>query len=205
MSLPDKKLSYRELCRHFSWRFDVNKKYIVIAESFSGPLGILLADRFPKSIKQLVLVSTFATAPMPTRLKLFNIINLGAVLFRLPMPRFIARQFFVGNRDSESVIQADLVKRLGTAVRIQCPLTLQSRLALIANVDVTEELSNLQCSLSYVLATEDRLVPRKAFEEIQKIRPNLNVIEIVGPHLIMQTKPVEVWDALVGDSLDDMV
>ena len=189
-TLPDAELTYKELRDHFAETFDVNKQYVLIAESFSGPLGILLAHRFPDLVNRLVLVSTFACGPPCTGLRLLNSLNFNGMIFRIGLPRFVARRYFLG-RDNDV-----LINRLQTSVKTQAPKTLKHRIAQVANVDVRSELSQLPCRVDYVQPTADRLVPKKSLDQILKAKPDVEVHRIAGPHLIMQTKPTDVWKKL---------
>lgn len=192
--LPDRELSYPELCDHFSNLIEEGRQYIVVAESFSGPLGILLAHRFPDQINRLILVASFACAPRRIGSRLFNFVNnylnQSGVLFKIGLPKFVARRFFLGNASP------DLIKSLQVAVKTQRPSTLRYRISQIANVDVRRELSELRCLVHYVQPQADRLVPKTSLTEILKTKPDTRVHEILGPHLIMQTQPQSVWIAL---------
>ena len=67
--LPDDPMAnYGTLCDHFSERFRSFESCHLIVESFSGPLGILLAHRHPETITRLTLVATFASPPTQKRL-----------------------------------------------------------------------------------------------------------------------------------------
>ncbi len=92
-SLPDDPTkNYDSLCDHFFEQFRVLESCHLIAESFSGPLGILLAHRLPDIIKRLTLVATFATPPGPFLSRFVP----WSLVFRLPMPSLIARHYFAG-------------------------------------------------------------------------------------------------------------
>jgi len=59
--------------------------YILVAESFSGPIGIKLAAKDSGLMKRLVLVATFASPPKPfvSKLAHFSLLNrLSGYLFQ---------------------------------------------------------------------------------------------------------------------------
>src|ERR1700679_4387919 len=57
---PDRPLGYEQLLAEV----DVpSGPFAIVAESFSGPLGILLAARYAERVRALVLVATFARSP----------------------------------------------------------------------------------------------------------------------------------------------
>ena len=41
----------------------------------------------------------------------------------------------------------------------------------------------------YIQATMDKVVPKSCLEEIQRIKPDIRVAQIDGPHLILQREP----------------
>ena len=63
--------NYESLADHFEPLLSTLDKFILIGESFSGPLAVHLAHRLPDRIIRLVLVASFLT---PSR------------LFRVPSP-----------------------------------------------------------------------------------------------------------------------
>ena len=64
LAIPDDASDdYESLTDKFAARIAHYHSCHIIAESFSGPLGILLAHRFPEIVRRLTLVATFATSP----------------------------------------------------------------------------------------------------------------------------------------------
>ncbi len=185
--LDDPAADYGTLCDHYSERIQALESCHLVAESFSGPLGILLAHRHPEIIKRLTLVATFAKSPAPLAARLIP----WSILFRLPMPNFVARRYFVGPNQS-------LINELRNAVRQPSPRTLVRRIHCLMNVDVTTQLSELKCELVYLRPKHDRLVPYHSLNTIVKANPSVSVFEIDGPHLILQTQPKLAWDFIVG-------
>ena len=163
----------------------------IIAESFSGPIGILLARRFPEVVCRLTLVSSFAQSPTPSFAKFVP----WKLLFRMPMPNFVANRYFLG---SESALAPMLRKAIGTT----SVATLARRIRCVMKVNVSQELSEIACPIDYVWPSNDRLVPLWSVRNILKINPRTFVIPIHGPHLIMQTRPKETWKGILNRPLD---
>ena len=89
LTLPDDtSLDYPALADHFASEILQHKTCHVIAESFSGPLGILLARKLPERVSRLTLVASFAKSPV-TKLAAFLP---WSILFRLPLPSFVAER-----------------------------------------------------------------------------------------------------------------
>ena len=176
---------YLALADHFGSILRELESCHIIAESFSGPIGILLAERHPKIVDRLTLVASFGSTPIPTLAALLP----WSLVFRMPMPTFIARHFFVGKCDP-------LIPVLKNAVRHDPPAVLRHRLRLVQNVDVLPEYSKLRCKLSYIRPVDDRLVPRRCLDELLSANPDTIVHEMGGPHLILETQPANCWQAI---------
>ncbi len=186
--LPDDaSLDYDGLSDHFSSIVRDLSDCHVIAESFSGPIGILLARRCPQIVSRLTLVASFATSPVPRAASLLP----WSLLFRLPMPSLAARYFFVGNC-------GQLVPVLRHAIRQNTSTILRHRLRLVQNVNVTHELSQLVCPVSYIRPLHDRLVPQSCIARIIDANSATVVHEIPGPHLILETEPENSWQHIAG-------
>lgn len=185
--LPDDPTDdYGSLCDKLSIRVQEFGSCHLIAESFSGPLGILLAHRHPKIVERLTLVATFATSPAPFAARLVP----WSLFFRLPMPSLIARYFLAGQNPP-------LVNDLKQAVGQTSPRTLARRMRCLIDVDVTQELRELECDITYLRAKHDRLVRKRSLKTITNANPNVSVCEIDGPHLILQTRPEQAWECIL--------
>ncbi len=182
LALPDDpRLSYEDLVDHFAPIFEALRasgdKCVLIGESFSGPLVILLADRFPEVVNHLVLVATFVTPPVPRFCGgLAKLIPWG-VIFQRPMPRWVAKRL-IGSHD-------DLLPVLQAAVKVQSPATLANRLERIQRVDVRSALAGLQCPVTCLRATKDAAVAARHGDRIAKLNPRVTLIEVEGPHWIL--------------------
>ena len=69
---------------------------------------------------------------------------------------------------------------------------------LAANVDVRALLDRIRVPTLYLRATEDRLVPRSAAASFKRFAPSARVVEIEGPHFLLQANPVETARVISG-------
>jgi pimeloyl-ACP methyl ester carboxylesterase len=159
----------------------------IIAESFSGPIGTLLANQYPEIVTRLTLVASFVTSPVPRIASFLP----WSLIFRLPMPSMIAQYFFVGQYDSQ-------IPTLRKAIRQNTPSILRHRLRLVQNVDVSQDYAKLSCQLLYVRPKQDRLVSQRCVDKILALNPATIVREINGPHLILETQPENAWQQIAG-------
>jgi pimeloyl-ACP methyl ester carboxylesterase len=187
LTLPDDhSVGYRELCEQFSESVHSMRQCTLIGESFSGPLAVLLAHRHPDVVRHLVLVASFATSPMPRAATLVP----WAVVFRWPLPTFVARRFLVGPN-------LELIPTLKHALRIHAARTLAYRMRTIAAVDVTSEVQELTCPITYLRPTHDALVSKRHAQTLLRLNKRVTVRQIEGPHLILQTQPQQAWRHIV--------
>jgi pimeloyl-[acyl-carrier protein] methyl ester esterase len=78
------------------------------------------------------------------------------------------------------------------------------RIDSVLHVDATEAFTRLAQPVLYLRATRDRVVSRRCAELIRKLGPSTRVVDVAGPHLLLQTKPHEAWQqiqAFIEDSL----
>ena len=189
LPLPDDiSLDYHGLAEHFGSVIQAHVGCHVVAESFLGPIGVLIAHKFPRFVSRLTLVASFASSPVP---KVASCLP-WSLLFRLRPPSLVEKYFFVGQATS-------LVPQLRSAIKQNSPAVLHHRFKLLQKVDVLAELAELECPLDYVQATHDRLVPKRCLDEIRKVKPDTIVHEIEGPHLILQTQAKLAWRKIVED------
>ena len=192
LTLPDdRSLDYHGLAEHFRPVIQAHVGCHVVAQSFSGPIGILVAHKFPQCVSRLTLVASFASSPVSRIASCLP----WSLLFRLRLPSFVEKYFFVGQATS-------LIPQLRSAIKQNSPAVLLHRFRILQKVNVSAELAELECPLDYVQATHDRLVPKRCLNEIRKVRPDTIVHEIEGPHLILQTQAKLAWRKIVEDISD---
>ncbi|MEM8681062.1 MAG: alpha/beta hydrolase [Planctomycetota bacterium] len=190
LTLPDDPTaSYDDLCDHFGDVVAATRPCTLIGESFSGPLAILLAHRYPESVRHLVLVATFVTCPITPWSKLVP----WSLAFRIRMPIALIRAIIVGQHER-------LAQSVQQAVQVQSPRTLARRLRCVLNVDVRQPLRELQCRITCIRATEDHLVTKPNADAIAQLNPRVMSRQIEGPHLILQARPQQAWQQIVETS-----
>ncbi len=178
---------YPTLVDHFEGLLRDQSRCILLAESFSGPLGILLAAQHPERVAGVILAATFATTPewwltrrIPWRW-----------MFRLPSPAILARWLLSG-WDAP----ADHLKLLKRTIQSVPAAILATRIATVVEVDVTSELARLSCPVGVLSPREDRLIPHHCLQLIRHARPDAQVHELSGPHLLLERNPEAAWRAM---------
>jgi pimeloyl-ACP methyl ester carboxylesterase len=160
----------------------VGEPTVVIAESFSGPVGLRLANEHLSNLTGLVLVATFVTPPMGLVLR--GLVRLGAgVGARLPVPRRMIRSLMLGRYGDE-----ELLAEIEVSISSVSAPVLASRIRMLASVDAMSDLRSCAVPILYLGGTEDRLVPSTCTEQIIA-EPSIANRFLHAPHLVLQTQP----------------
>lgn len=158
-----------------------DRPFLLLGESFSGPVAIALAAERPRGLLGLVLCSTFACNPRPELSWLAPLVRL---LPPLPLPMPLLRRLLLGGQAPEPLT------RLVTRMLPQFPTaTLKGRLLAVGTVDHTALLARLQVPVLALCASQDRLVTPAATDWIRAHLASLDVVTLQGPHWLLQTRP----------------
>lgn len=180
---PDRALGYSELEALVRAALPKNSPFFLVGESFSGPIAITIAASRPNGLCGLVLVCSFARSPIAIPSWLRSLVSLIPVWL---IPTRIAAAILLGQFASSAICD-----RLSSAVARVKPIVWRSRLKAVLSSDVAGHLREISVPALYLRAKYDRVVPRSASELIARYVPRLKVIEIDGPHFMLQAKPAE--------------
>ena len=156
--------------------------YILLGESFSGPIAISIAASNPPGLAGLILCCTFARNPFPIRAHFKSLLSL--VPFDL-IPNSFQSPFIFGRFTSRS-----LRAEHRAAVSQVSNDALRARIKAIFEVDVTDKLEQITVPALYLKASEDRIIPETASEHIRQVSPHTGIVELEAPHLLLQTQPL---------------
>ncbi|MES2935853.1 MAG: alpha/beta hydrolase [Pseudomonadota bacterium] len=165
-----------------------DRPYILLGESFSGPVAISLAASHPAGLMGLILVGSFARSPLPALRpfkKLIDVLPISQKLTWLLAP-------FLFGRFSSSRLRRDLhgaLSRLSSA-------TLRARLHAVLDVDFSQKLQQISQPVLYLLASNDRIVPASCSRQLQSLKPEVEIIAFDAPHLLLQAVPVHAAKAV---------
>lgn len=155
-------------------------EFSILAESFSGPLGIRLAARHASQVRCLILVGTFARSPMRLPGWLRQCFSACAFSFGERIP---ARLLF------SSKAGASERKHFSETIRAVPRGVFAHRLREVLAVDVEAQLRRLTVPILYLRGRQDWVVSRRAVERIRRIQPNVALSEVEAGHLVLQEKP----------------
>jgi pimeloyl-ACP methyl ester carboxylesterase len=162
--------------------------FIILGESFSGPIAISLAASRPPGLVGLVLCSTFIRNPRPAFSFLRSV--LGLVPVGLAPVRVLGH--FLMGAHSNAQLRATLAESLAQV----SALALRARLRAVFSVDVSSKLRSMDIPLLYLCATQDQLVPVSASKLIAQVYPGIQVVFIEAPHFLLQTAPRQAAGAV---------
>lgn len=171
-------------CREVAERSLPKKEpYLLIGESFSGPVAVSIAATHPQGLRGLVLVSSFVSSP---RWALKYLSPLIPLLPTHNRPEWLTDFLLLGRHATPEM--RVLVR---DAIACVTPAAARARLREIALIDVAEELAAVHLPVLYLRATEDRLVPKSCGEDVARLARSASIVELPAPHMALQCAPME--------------
>jgi pimeloyl-[acyl-carrier protein] methyl ester esterase len=157
--------------------------YVLLGESFSGPIVIELAAEAPKGLMGIILAATFASNPRP-RLNFIRPL-LPYMPFHGPKSSLALSRFMVLGRWITPAIRELHLKILSMVP----PSTMHARILAVADCDARQALGRVRVPILCLAARRDRLIPRSAARAIQKYSHAARVVVLDAPHCLLQCVP----------------
>jgi pimeloyl-ACP methyl ester carboxylesterase len=180
LRLPsDRPRSYQQLADSLIARLPT-APFALIAESFSGPLAILVANRCPR-VTAVVLCASFVQPPLPRLLA-----KVPELVWRLAPPAAILSLLLTGG-------DRPLARAVERAVAGVDRHVIAGRIVAALTIDVGSELERLSQPLLCLRATRDRLLPTSCTVNIRARKSSALFAEVDGPHLLLQANPTGAW------------
>jgi pimeloyl-ACP methyl ester carboxylesterase len=183
-------VTYPHACRSYGEAGSVvrellpgRRPLIMVAESFSTPLAVQIAAEAPNEIDGLVLCNGFVSNPLSNSESLWALMTAPWFL-RFPLTSIAARTFLVGPDATDG-----LVAQVRHAVGPVPADVLCARLRAVLGCDARDALRRIRVPILCVQSTRDRLIGEMASREILRIKPDVAVERIDGPHLLLQREP----------------
>jgi pimeloyl-ACP methyl ester carboxylesterase len=181
-------LSYEELITLADMQIPKNIPYVLLGESFSGPIAIALAARAGEQLKAVILCCNFAVNPRPI---------LSTWSFLVPSMKVVDKllhmlsMLLMSGFKNESVYEL-----LKTTLPNISPEMMRARLDAVIGVNCLAELAKLNLPILYLKGKHDHLVPASAYKTIVKFAKHLTLVEIDAPHLLLQIATKEAVEKI---------
>ena len=180
----DSELSYPECAEFVTTNFIADEPFVIVAESFSGPVAVLVASTHPSALVGVVLCNTFV---FRAAWRGFSYLP-WVWLFRVPLTRFSVGLHLTGFKHATR-----FVGPIRAANAPVLPNVRASRLRSALNVDVRDKLAESAVPVIYLRGIHDRLVFSGSVRKVVSARPSTTVVRIPGPHLLLQVAPQRSW------------
>jgi pimeloyl-ACP methyl ester carboxylesterase len=186
-------LGYGELENLVASELPANEPYVLLGESFSGPIALSIAAKHPPLLRGIVLCCSFAKNPHPGLGPLRGLVNW------LPdHPPLRVLEWFLAGRFATPNLREALARALAQV----SPDALRARMTAVMGVNVVPMLRSISVPLLYLRAVEDRVVPHSASRVVLENVSRGRVVEVVAPHFLLQTASGEaamVVDKFLGE------
>jgi pimeloyl-[acyl-carrier protein] methyl ester esterase len=176
----DQPLGYAELETFARAALPRQAPFVLLGESFSGPIAISIAADPPPNLVGLVLSTTFARAPVPL-LAPFASLTRFAPTRALPTAALSA--MLLGRWSTP-----ELCRTLRAALDDVAPAVQRARAAAAMRIDVSDRLVRIAVPTLTLKANQDRLLRAGAGRQLLAGIANVRQVALDGPHLLLQTR-----------------
>ena len=187
---PDKSLDYSALEALVRSQLPQSKPFILLGESFSGPVALSIAEAPPPNLVGLILSTTFAASPVPFLSPFVALMHIAPVR---ALPQSLLSWLLLG-RWATPQLETSLQETLQAV----SPAVLRFRAATAMRANASVGLHSISNPVLYLRASHDRLLPPTASRHILSAIPQCTVADITGPHLLLQAAPEDCARAVVA-------
>jgi pimeloyl-ACP methyl ester carboxylesterase len=187
---PDVPLGYDELEPLVRSALPARGPFVLLGESFSGPLAIRIAADPPPGLVGLILCVTFASNPYP---HLAWARRLAAFLPLKSLPRWLRAPLMWGSASPSKAPRQSERAMAGVDAAV-----IRRRIAALLSVDETAALAKISVPTLVLCATRDRVVSKVATLRLIHGIPHAQRVDVDGPHLLLKTRATECAAAVLG-------
>lgn len=177
----DRTLDYPALASFVRQALPTEGDYLLLGESFSGPLALSISAAPPPGLRGVILSTTFARSPWLAWRRLQSLLYWAPVR-ALPMP---ALSWLLLGRWSTPALRAALHDALASVDAD----VLRSRAIAALGVDVAVHAGAMRLPTLCLHAVQDRLLPRRCQRHLSALLPAQATRCLDGPHLMLQARP----------------
>jgi pimeloyl-ACP methyl ester carboxylesterase len=181
-------LGYEALTAIAQRALPLARPYVILGESFSGPVAAQLAAEHSGEVRGLILCASFISSPMPHLRPFQWLLDVGPVwaIARWLAPRLLLGRF----RTRElSVLLTRTLARLPRR-------TVVARVRAAQAANAVAALTRVRVSTMYLQGTEDTLLPPSCADEVRRLAPKTRIVKIEAPHCVLQSAPEKAAGAI---------
>lgn len=183
-------LNYEELTALADMQIPKNFPYVLLGESFSGPIAIALAASANEQLKGVILCCTFAINPRPLLSKWSFLVPAISITDKLLS---VISKLLMSSFNNDKVYE-----QLKAVLPKVSPETMRARLDAVIGVNYLAELAKINVPILYLKGKQDHLVPSSASKTIVKFAKNVSLVELDAPHLLLQIAAKKAASAISG-------
>jgi pimeloyl-[acyl-carrier protein] methyl ester esterase len=164
--------------------------YVLLGESFSGPIALSIAASWPPGLGGVVLVASFAVNPRPELAWLKPLIR---VLPTHHSPGWVSRTLL-----TDPFTTPSLTRLLDSAQPMVTPGAMKARLRAIFSIDARAQVPHIRVPILYLRGSSDRLVRADSSQLIAQLASHVQVVDCAAPHCLLQCAPAAAAEAVRG-------
>ena len=176
-------LSYGQLADRVRGELPASRPYLIVAESYSGPVAVHLAAHPVGDLRAVVLLASFVSHPLSYWGPLVARLP-WALVFRVRPPRWVLRWLLM-----DPATPPETVSAVREAIGKVRPVVLAARMREALRVDCTQ--AALACPVLVVclIPDRDRLLGRHTARALRGVSQRIEVVTVRAPHLLLQCAP----------------
>jgi pimeloyl-ACP methyl ester carboxylesterase len=179
----DQPLDYDALEKLVRSVLPVDRRFVLLGESFSGPLAIRISADPPAALVATILCATFAQNPFPW---LGWARPFAVYLPVKALPRWLRAPLLWGSKSAtRAPTQARRAMTEVDAAVIRC------RIRALLSVDESAALRRIGTPTLVLRARHDWVISKAATESMLASLRCASLVEIDGPHLLLQSRPAQ--------------
>lgn len=179
---------YATLTEDVLQRLPSDRDYVLLAESFGGPIGANLALRGLPRLKGIIFVATFLSPP-PWWLTTLGLMLPLETLVPKRTGRMALRYLLAGPQASAETL--DWVQSVVGSVPADI---IKARIRALRNLRRRDGRTDIPAL--YIRATQDRMIPPRKFTEFGRHFTDIKLFKIDGPHLILSARAEDCADVI---------
>lgn len=167
-------------------------RFVVLGDSYSGPLALMLARDLGDRVAGVVLSATFVTNPIRPIFRAARLLAYGPFVALLPV-RPLAAAFLVNGIDRPA-----LIDRIARDVGAVHPSILAGRMRAAIDGDHRAILRSCAVPLLHLRPRNDRVISERAAGVISHVRPDTDIAVLDAGHAQLMSHPAHAAEAVAA-------